>query len=101
GTALSDVTTVVGTDTPITGSNDVVLVQNNGTDVTITLPSAALVTGKIFYIKKVDSGNTLYIASVSNQTLDGVNITASPYAITIQYTNIAIVSDGSNWWILV
>lgn len=100
GTVLNNVTTVVGTDTAITSSNDVVLVDNNGSNVTITLPDATLVAGKIFYLKKIDSGNTMFIASVSNQTLDGVDITATPHSITVQYESITIVSDGANWFII-
>lgn len=100
GTALNNVLTVVGTNTAITNANDVVLVDCNGVDVTITLPDASLVTGKIFYIKKIDSGNNMLIASVGNQTLDNVNITATPLSTGVQYETYTIVSDGTNWWII-
>jgi streptogramin lyase len=36
--------------------------------------------------------------SINNQTLDGVNITTSPYILG--NTQVGIVSDGSNWYSL-
>lgn len=81
-------------------TDDIALVQNSGSDVTITLPDATLVRGKIYNIKKIDSGNAAYVKSVSGQTLDGVNIDAAPFAITVQFENLTVVSDGSNWFII-
>lgn len=100
GTALADVDTIVGVNYGILTSDDVLLVDNNGSDVTLTLPDASTAEGKIYYIKKTDSGNSLYIKSVFSQTLDGVNIDATPYQITVQFETATIVSDGANWWIL-
>jgi hypothetical protein len=84
----------------LTSAEDVALVQNNGSDVTITLPDAAAVEGKVYNIKKIDAGNTLFIKSVMGQTLDGVDIDAAPLSVTIQFENITMISDGSNWWII-
>jgi hypothetical protein len=95
-----NVVTVSGSPYIMTAANDLLLVANAGSNVTVTLPSAVGNVGKVLYIKKTDVGNTLYVASVSNQTLDGVNITASPYAITVPYETLMFVSDGSNWWVL-
>lgn len=100
GTGVNNIQSVVGTDFTILASHDFIKVTNSGVNVTLTLPDASLVTGKEYKIKKIDSGNILYIESVSNQTLDGVDITASPHAITIQYESLIIVSDGSSWWVL-
>jgi len=97
--AASTVNTITGTNYTILSSDDIMLAANGGIDITLTLPSATS-SGKILNIKKIDAGNTLYIKSVSAQTLDGVNIEASPQAVTIQNESLTIVADGSNWWLI-
>jgi hypothetical protein len=99
-TALSNIHVVSGTDYVCTVANDIVLVSNAGTNVNITLPSAVGNSGKIFNIKKIDSGNTLGVKTVLNQTLDGTNITAGAYNIVYQYESITIACDGSNYFII-
>ena len=84
----------------LTSVEDVALVANAGSDVTITLPDATAVEGKVYNIKKIDAGNNLFIKSVSSQTLDSVDIDAAPLAITVQFENITIISDGSSWYII-
>lgn len=97
--ANSSIRTVTANDT-ITTADDVILVANSGSDLTLTLPNATTAQGKVFNIKKIDAGNTLFIRSVSGQTLDGVNIDANPQPVTVQYENTTIISNGSNWFIL-
>jgi hypothetical protein len=84
----------------LTSVEDVALVANSGSDVTITLPDATAVEGKVYNIKKVDAGNNLFVKSVLGQTLDSVDIDASPLTIAVQFENITIISDGINWWII-
>lgn len=98
--ALLDVEVVVGTNYSATSANDVILVDTAGADRTVTLPSAVGIEGKVFHIKKLSASDTLYIASVSSQTLDGVNIQATPHPITVQYETVSVVSDGNNWFII-
>lgn len=100
GVGTSTVTSISGADYTILSTDDVVLVSCAGANRTMTLPDASAVPGKIYNIKLVDSGFTMFIESVSSQTLDGVDIDAVPHAISIQYENVTIVSDGSNWFIL-
>jgi hypothetical protein len=95
--ALLNVQQVVSTNYTATSANDWIEVANGGSDVTITLPSAIGLTGKALYIKKVDAGNTMYIASVLSQNIDGVNRTASPLAVTVAYEIVILVSNGLNW----
>ena len=92
--------TTSGANIALTSAEDVALVTNSGVNVTITLPDATTVIGKRYDIKKIDSGNNMFIASILNQTLDGVDITVSPHLVSIQNENITIMSDGSNWVIL-
>ncbi|CAB4125790.1 hypothetical protein UFOVP53_231 [uncultured Caudovirales phage] len=98
--AAANVHVVSGTNYTALVANDVILVSNSGTNLTLTLPSAVGNIGKIFYIKKIDTNNTLSIKSISNQTLDGVNITSGAYNIVYQYESVTIVSDGAAWFII-
>lgn len=67
--------------------------DNPVTAITITLPSAALVSGQTFSFNNAQSGATNLLASVSGQLIDGVDATATPIPIGVQ----SYVSDGSNW----
>jgi hypothetical protein len=95
-----NVQTVTGSNYNVTAVNDVILVDTAGANRTITLPSAVGITGKVFYIKKISATNTMFIKSVLNQTLDGVNIDSTPLAINTQYESVTLVSDGANYWII-
>lgn len=98
--SLLDVQIVTGTNYSATSANDLIIVDTAGADRTVTLPSAVGIEGKVFYIKKISASNTLYIKSVLNQTLDGVDIDVSPHPIAIQYESITLVSDGTNFVII-
>lgn len=76
----------------LTSSNDVVLADTSGGNVTLTLPTAVGVS-KLFTLKKIASANTMTIATTSAQTIDG----SSSIAITAQYESITVASDNSNW----
>ena len=95
-----NVVTVTGTNYLATTSNDFILVNNSGTDVTITLPTAVGNSGKQIAIKKLDAGNTMNIATVLSQTIDGLNATATPLAVTVTYEIVILISDGANWWVI-
>lgn len=61
---------------------------------TLTLPAAALHTGRIFVIGKSDSGsNAVLVDGNGSETIDGV----SGIYLYLQHDYIAIQSDGSNW----
>lgn len=63
----------------------------------VTLPTAVGRTGKIYVIKKVDSGaNIITVATTSSQTIDGATTRTLPR----QYDAITVQSDGSNWIII-
>ncbi len=64
---------------------------------TLTLPSAALHTGRIFAIGKNDSSAyAVLVDGYSTETIDGV---LSIY-LYLQYDYITIQSDGTNWKLL-
>lgn len=98
--ANQNVVLISGADHTVDSNEDVILVSNSGADRIITLPDATTVSGKVIHIKKIDSGNTMSIKSVSGQTLDGADIDATPLTVTTQYENVTIVSNGANWFIL-
>jgi hypothetical protein len=87
-------------DATLTNTNDVVISDTSGADVTLTLPAVGSAVGKIFYFKKAHAANNLFVQSVFGQLLDGVDITASPLALTFAYESVTITSDGTAWYIL-
>jgi len=76
----------------------VVLVDATSVDIVITLPAASTSTHKIYYIKKVDStGHTVTVkGNATAETIDG----EKSIVIALQYQYIAIICDGSDWFII-
>jgi hypothetical protein len=63
----------------------------------MTLPTAAGIQGKVYVIKKVDStANVVTVATTSSQTIDG----ATTRALSLQYDAITVQSDGANWIVI-
>jgi hypothetical protein len=54
------------------------------------------ITGRLYWIKKMDTGTTLTIATTSSQTIDG----SSTLTVNTQYASYTLVSNGSNWIIV-
>lgn len=78
-------------------TSTVVLADAAGAALTVTLPTAAGIAGKIYTVKRTNSGiNSVTIATTSSQTIDG----ATTQVLTLQYTSLDLISDGSNWSIL-
>jgi len=96
--APKNVITVIA-DYVVQPTDNVILVLNSGTDITITLPSATS-TGRELTIKKIGAANTMFIKSVGGQLLDNVDIDAAPHAVITQYESITPIADGTAWWIL-
>lgn len=81
----------------LTAADGVVLASTAGGAFTLTLPAAASVPGRVFEIKKTESGmtNALTVDANASETIDG--------ALTIPIYGkgyLRIVSDGANWIIL-
>lgn len=74
----------------------VILVDCVSGPVTITLRSASSNTD-CFVIKKIDSNSTYTVNITSSpDTIDGSSLAS----ISVQYTSLTLVSDGSNWHII-
>jgi hypothetical protein len=96
---IKNVRTVTGTSDNIIISDDYIRALNNGSDITLTLPSA-INTGKEITIKKVDAGNTLSIATTGGEEIDGIDATATPLLITVLNESVTLISNESNWEII-
>jgi len=80
-----------------TASDRVILCDATSNSITVSLPSASGITGRVYTIKKVDSStNTVTVDPAGTETIDG----ASTYSLSSQWDFVTIVSDGSNWVIV-
>lgn len=65
--------------------------------VTLTLPPAASCADRVYQVKKTDSSvNGVVIDGDGAETIDGL----ASQTLAVQYEAIAVVSDGTQWWIL-
>jgi hypothetical protein len=88
---------LVTTSATLNATDCAVFVDASGGDLTLTLPSAAVLplagTFPEYRIKRVDnSGHTVTVATTSAQTIDG----AAPSPLAGRAT-LFIISDGTNW----
>jgi len=90
---VASMATVTDT-TNLSAANNVVLC-NKATAMTVNLPTAVGISGKIFVIKNINVG-AVTITPSGIQTIDG----QASQSITMQYNSYTIVSDGSNWHII-
>lgn len=74
-----------------------ILANVSGGGLTVTLPTAVGVTGRLFEVKKTDSSaNLVTIATTGGQTIDG----SASAAIGMPQTALLCCSDGTNWEII-
>jgi hypothetical protein len=79
-----------------TATDETILVNAAGL-VTITLPTAVGISGKIYTIKKVDGTSyATTVATTSSQTIDG----QSTFPLPNQWGGVNVQSDGANWVIV-
>ena len=82
------------TDDYTAGDEMVILVDGN---VTITLPSAATNSSKVYWIKNIGSTGVVTVkGDKSDETIDG----GVSVDLTLQYQYAMIIGDGSVWHIL-
>jgi len=83
----------------ISSTDTVIFADASSGNVSITLPVASGLAGYRFYIKRIDNTyptNTCTVDRSSSDTIDG--LTSVP--LHLQYTALAVVSNGSAWYIL-
>lgn len=78
------------------GISDNTLVFTGTSATTLTLPDAASITGRSYWIKNASSNSsTLTIATTSSQTIEGL----TTWTLTQQNKSLYLVSNGTNWYI--
>ena len=93
--SLATRTVTSSTDTP-TSLDCVILCDATSNTVTINLPTAVGITGKVYNIKAINVDNAVTVDADGTEEIDG-----SATAITLALMEvITIQSDGSNWWII-
>lgn len=64
--------------------------------ITMTLPPAALVPGRIYAFKRINSGaNQVIVDGYASETIDG----AATHVLSPQWNSITIISNGTAWFI--
>jgi trimeric autotransporter adhesin len=80
-----------------TANDNTILANTQAGAVTITLPTAVGISGKLYTIKKIDStANVVTVNTTSSQTIDG----STSYTMNTAYSGVNIQSDNANWWII-
>jgi hypothetical protein len=88
---------VTQTATYTVTSADYTIICNNSSAITINLPTASGIDGRIYVIKKVSgAGGNVTIDGSGTQKIDG----ATAKVLSTQYEVVQIQSDGYNWFIL-
>lgn len=65
--------------------------------ITMTLPPAALVPGRIYVFKRINSGaNAVIVDGYAAETIDG----SATHTLTPQWNSVTIMSNGTAWFIL-
>ena len=87
----------VSATTTITTSDYAILADSTAVAISVTLPAASTVTGRIFFIKRVNAGaNSVAVNPVGGETIDG-----GPFhSLTAQWARVEIISNGSAWFII-
>jgi len=61
------------------------------------LPPAALLSGRIYVFKRINSGANAVIVDPSGaETIDG----AATYTLSAQWNSVTIMSNGTAWFII-
>ena len=95
GGSMGQKITTVTASTTLDATHNIVICNNGSTAITITLPTAVGITGRVYTIKREDSSTaTVTIATTLSQKIDW---TATTLLLTNQKEAVTVVSDGSNW----
>ena len=83
----------------LTGTEQFVLINPSGGNVTINMPDAATYPGRQIFFKLTQAAgaNTVTLQRQGSDTIDG----ATTYTdLDVQYESISVVSNGSNGWFI-
>ena len=76
-------------------STDQIILCNNTKNITVTLPEASTVNGKLYRIKNINTGETT-VDGYENELIDG----GKTAVMNCQYEALTLYCDGSNWNIM-
>jgi len=99
GLPHTNVVTLTGATATYTATDeDTVILANRTVDLTITLPTAANRTNKVFWIKNMnpDTDDAVVIDGSGSETIDG----RLQFVLDAEDQVVGIISDGTNWHIL-
>jgi hypothetical protein len=82
----------VNSNTSMTPSDDLAVVDSSLGAVTISLPTAIGNTGKVLYVKRIGANNVV-VQALGLQLIDNSNTVTLNY----NYMSLTIVSDGTKW----
>jgi hypothetical protein len=86
----------VTTSGNVVSGDYLILANAAGGAITLNLPPAALVPGRIYVIKRTNSGaNTVTVDANGSETIDG----ALTHVLSPQWNAITIISNGTAWFI--
>ncbi len=91
--SLSKKVTTITANTTLDTSYNVVICDNATSAITVTLPTASGIFGRLYTIKKGTSTSNITIDGNASETIDG----AATIVMSDQMDALTIFSDGTNW----
>lgn len=82
-----------------TATDNTILANTSNAPLTVTLPTAGTITGRVYTIKKIGTGdvdNPLTISPSGGAKIEG----GTNYIIYNDWTYVTLQTDGSNWYII-
>lgn len=98
-TQSSAIASKTNSDSPYTAlaGDDLIFIDTSGGAVTVNLPTAASIGGKIYTVVKTTSDTSLVTVDAnSTETING----ALTFKLCTQYELVRVISDGTNWQVI-
>jgi hypothetical protein len=97
GSVMSAQYRTVTTTGNVVSGDYLIVADAAGGAITMTLPPAALVPGRIYTFKRINSGaNAVVIDPSGAETIDG----AATYTLSAQWNSVTIMNNGIAWFII-
>ncbi len=87
----------VTVDTDFLYDDSVLVCDSTAANITAALPPAAFVTGQMFTIVKTVAVNSVILDGFGSETING----AATRTLTSQWESVLVISDGTQWLVLV
>lgn len=86
----------ITTTTTATANDYMFLCDTTAGSFQLNLPSPTGLSGKLFVVKKINSGHTLTIATIGTAKIDGVD----DHALTTQWSSHIITTNGTDYFLI-